>query len=242
MGSIYNNGKDGVKYNVTTLEELTTVIIPHFNKYPLMTQKRADFELFKEIIVLIKGGEHLNSVGLQKILDLRASLNNGLSDVLKAAFPNTQPVARPQVEQSEIPDPHWFAGFTGAEGCYFVSVFKSKTKTGFNVTLNFRVSQHVRDAELMKSCVSFLGCGRIEPDSRGSAVNFVVTRFSEIAEKIVPFFEEYPIVGAKAKDLEDFCKVALIMKDKGHLTEEGLKVIQKIKSGMNSEREFINQD
>jgi hypothetical protein len=34
----------------------------------------------------------------------------------------------------------------------------------------------------------------------------------------------------------DFCKVAKLMNEKAHLTEEGFKVIRKIKAGMNTGR------
>ena len=36
--------------------------------------------------------------------------------------------------------------------------------------------------------------------------------------KIIPFFDKYPIVGVKSKSYEDFKQVALIVKDKKHLT------------------------
>jgi hypothetical protein len=39
--------------------------------------------------MLIIKGEHLKEVGLQSIINIRASLNLGLSEVLKTAFPNT---------------------------------------------------------------------------------------------------------------------------------------------------------
>lgn len=47
-------------------------------------------------------------------------MNNGLSDILKAAFTNTIPVQRPLVEIPKKIDPNWLAGFTAAEG--FVSL------------------------------------------------------------------------------------------------------------------------
>jgi len=34
----------------------------------------------------------------------------------------------------------------------------------------------------------------------------------------------------------DFCKVAELMNEKAHLTEEGLEAIRKIKAGMNTGR------
>jgi hypothetical protein len=41
------------------LENLTRFILPHFKKYPLLTQKRADFELFKQIVFMMNNKEHL---------------------------------------------------------------------------------------------------------------------------------------------------------------------------------------
>lgn len=43
---------DIAAYHVYSVKILITVIIPHFIKYPLLTQKQADFLLFKEIIEL----------------------------------------------------------------------------------------------------------------------------------------------------------------------------------------------
>lgn len=82
------------------------MIIPFFEKYPLVSQKRADFELFKQIVELINNKEHLTPAGLQKIVNLKASLNLGNSGELKALFPNTIPVARPLVKFTGIPNPH----------------------------------------------------------------------------------------------------------------------------------------
>jgi hypothetical protein len=61
---------------------------------------------------MINRGEHLTTEGLRKIVAIRVSINWGLSVKLKAAFPNTIPVARPAMSSLGIPDPHWLAGFT----------------------------------------------------------------------------------------------------------------------------------
>ena len=45
IGSIYQDGNTLVKYSVRSLKDLG-IIIKHFKKYQLHTQKRADFELF----------------------------------------------------------------------------------------------------------------------------------------------------------------------------------------------------
>jgi hypothetical protein len=43
----------------------------------------------------------------------------------------------------------------------------------------------------------------------------------DINNIIIPFFEKYPIIGHKAYDFQDFCKVLNLMKDGLHLTPEG---------------------
>jgi hypothetical protein len=71
-----------------------------------LTQKRADFELFTKIVEIMQNKGHTTIEGLQQIINLKASLNLGLSDKLKADFPNTEQVPRPKVSISRIPDPN----------------------------------------------------------------------------------------------------------------------------------------
>lgn len=44
VGGIYRHGKDSVQLQVFSLAELTNVIIPYFDRYPLSTQKKVDYE------------------------------------------------------------------------------------------------------------------------------------------------------------------------------------------------------
>jgi hypothetical protein len=67
-------------------------------------------------------------------------------------------------------------------------------------------------------------------------VNFQVTKFSDINNIIIPFFNKYPIQGQKTLDFEDFKRVAEIMKINDHLTVKGFEEILKIKEGMNRNR------
>jgi hypothetical protein len=51
---------------------------------------------------MMKRKEHLTAEGLQKIINIRASINRGLSPLLKEAFSNSVAVPRPKVTQSSI--------------------------------------------------------------------------------------------------------------------------------------------
>lgn len=94
------------------------VILPHFDKYPLVTQKLADYILFKEIVSLMNNKEHLTLDGLKKLLSFKASLNWGLSEQLKYKFSFIEAVKRPLIDK-DIPSPFWVAGFTTGDGSFF---------------------------------------------------------------------------------------------------------------------------
>ncbi len=77
---------------IRSLKELQ-IIINHFDRYPLLSQKLVDYNLFKDAILLIKNKEHLNKEGFRKVLYLKASINLGLSDELKLSFPDIKPIS-----------------------------------------------------------------------------------------------------------------------------------------------------
>jgi hypothetical protein len=89
---------------VTSIKELKDIIIPHFDKYPLLTKKHADFLLFKQIIELMNSKYHLTKEVREKIISIKASMNKGLSKNLANDFPNIIPVPRPKVQTRDIPD------------------------------------------------------------------------------------------------------------------------------------------
>lgn len=232
-----NHLKESSCYTVNSLKDLL-VIIGHFDKYPLITKKQADYLLFKRAVNLVELKEHLTTEGLNKLLSIKAAMNWGqLSDDLKAAFPNITPVDRPDVLDHKIKDPKWLAGFSSGEGSFMVLIRKSSShKTGFQVELIFKLTQHLRDEKLISSLVEYLDCGNIHIYKE--TVNWRVSKFRYITDKVIPFFDNHPIQGVKYKDFVDFCKVVALMKNKAHLTQDGLDKINKIKSGMNIKREL----
>ena len=82
-------------------------------------------------------------------------MNLGLSSSVKEDFPHIIPVIRPLIENMVIPHPEWMAGFVSGEGSFSVYT----TSDDKYVSLSFRVSQHNKDKQLLKSFVDFFGCG-----------------------------------------------------------------------------------
>lgn len=107
------------------------------------------------------------------------------------------------------------------------------------VSLSFKVSQPLRDKSLLNSFINFFGCGLFNYHSGKSKLGsgvFIVRKFADISDKILPFFKDHEIRGIKREDFEDWVRVVELIKSKVHLTEEGVEKIRKIKSGMNTLR------
>ena len=59
-GSIVKHGEDSLQYVITSIDQLSTLVIPHFDNYPLISQKYADYLLFKKAVHLIRNKGHLS--------------------------------------------------------------------------------------------------------------------------------------------------------------------------------------
>jgi LAGLIDADG endonuclease len=248
-GGIYlaRNG-EFVNYIISSIKDLNKLLV-HLEKYPLLTQKSADFFFFKQIIDLINNKAHLTVEGLNQIVNLKASMNLGLSDKLKLEFRSPplrgggyRVMERPIFNCEEVwasgyanINPSWLSGFVSAEGNFDVRTPKTNSKTGYRVQLRFRITQHVRDIKLMEKLVQYLGGGKVYKYTR-SGVHLSIVDFSLITEIIIPMFKENPLVGVKSKDYEDWCKIQELMVNRSHLTIKGMNSIRKIKFGMNSGR------
>jgi hypothetical protein len=75
-------------------------------------------------------------------------------------------------------------------------------RSGVSVRLSLNITQHSRDEQLIRSFVDYFGCGSYY-SLRDRTTEFRVTKFSDITEKIIPFFLKYKIRGVKYKSFQD---------------------------------------
>ena len=257
LGNIVNRSKSVVSYKIGSKKELKG-LIHHLDKYPLVTCKFSDFLLFKQCFEIIKQKEHLTNEGILKLVGLKSSLNWGLSENLKKAFPpqrgNVITVNRPEYKFKNISDPFWVAGFASGDGSFHLITSTPNTEKSLKVYLRFSIRLNIREEELIKGLANFFKS--YDNSSKVSTVEVVtdknikniytlensvglqITKFSDIVNIIIPFFDKYPIEGIKSLDFSDFKKVTEIMKSKEHLTSEGFKKILEIKSSMNQKRSW----
>ena len=63
--------------------------------------------------------------------------------------------------------------------------------------------QHWPTLQLLIGFINYFGCGRYKARTNSDLGDYKVSKFKDIAEKIIPFFKKYQIIGVKALDFED---------------------------------------
>ena len=126
---------------------------------------------------------------------------------------------------------HWVAGFVDGEGSFNVPIRREyDRKLPWRAGVSFNVSQMGYTApELLRRVFH---CGTIRGRGDG-VVYFEVTMPAELRANVFPFFDRYPLRGAKARDLEVFRQVTELIDSGAHRSAEGLRTIIQLRSPMN---------
>ena len=74
LGSIKKNGKNTFSYRIESSEQISNVILPYFNKYPLKGVKGKDFKHWEEVYHMIVSKEHLTVAGRFKIRQIASEM------------------------------------------------------------------------------------------------------------------------------------------------------------------------
>lgn len=194
---------------------------------------------------MLANKQHLNLLGLNKIMGLKSALNVGIYEDLKLEFKNVIPMERPAYTVDSISlNPNWVSGFTEGDGSFHVSI---SPKTNY-VRRMYSISLNKRDLPLIiKIQEYFGGIGNISHYTKNNAVQFIVADLKSINERIIPQFDTYVFCGNKLtnyliwtlrprpKDLVLGRKgeILMLVNSKAHLTTEGLKTIEGLKSNLN---------
>jgi hypothetical protein len=109
------------------------------------------------------------------------------------------------------------------------------------VRIFFGASLHIRDTQILIALHQYL-VDWANITLKGSYIytnksaSYSISHSSFINNAVIPFFDQYPILGTKSKDFEDFKVIAKMIQQKKHLTAEGLKKITEIRDNMNLRR------
>ena len=71
-----NHKEDLLRFEVGSREHLVERVIPFFQKHPLRTTKKENFEKFATIIAMMEEGFHLTLAGLAEIARIQETMNH----------------------------------------------------------------------------------------------------------------------------------------------------------------------
>jgi LAGLIDADG endonuclease len=128
----------------------------------------------------------------------------------------------------------YISGYVDGEGCFTISIAPRATLlVGWEVRPGFSVSQNGDRAEVLHAIKAYFGCGSIRPDRSDKTLKWETRRLEDILDRVVPHFEQYPLLSGKRCDFERFASVCRLMAARAHLRHDGLVEIVELASGMN---------
>jgi hypothetical protein len=139
-------------------------------------------------------------------------------------------------QQERLKMTSWIVGFVDGEGCFSVSIFKNRTsKCGFQVMPEFVITQGQKSLNVLEDIKNFFDCGAIYINRRYDNHNeniyrYCVRSMKDITEKIIPFFKTNQLKSYKKNDFEIFCKSVEMIKNRQHLTIEGIELFKNLKN------------
>ena len=113
----------------------------------------------------------------------------------------------------------WLSGFTQSDGSFVVSFQKQKIGIPVRPVPIFNITQSINEYDLFLEIQKYLNVGKIYKNRNN--VTYVVKSINDIVTVIIPLFEKYPVRGSKFLAYSIFKEVALMVKNKKHLTIEG---------------------
>ena len=129
-------------------------------------------------------------------------------------------------------DNFWLAGFTQADGCFYISIVKSKThKTGFIVRLEFSIKQN--DVLPLKLLYSKLIMGNLSQYSSG--IWCYKSTGYKTAALLIDYFDRFNLFAGKYVDYLKFRKVYIMITEGKHLEKKGILKIKSIATKGSSE-------
>jgi len=121
-------------------------------------------------------------------------------------------------------DNYWLAGFTQADGCFHISVPKSKThKTGYSVRLEYSLKQN--DCLPLKLLYNYINMGNISQYSSG--IWCYKSSGFKTAACLIDYFDKYNLFAGKYVDYLKFRKVYIMVTEGKHLHDKGILKIKR---------------
>ncbi len=141
----------------------------------------------------------------------------------------------------------WIAGFVDGEGCFSLAINSHPSMSlGYQIQAEFAVTQSASSLDSLEIIKDRFQCGQIQINIRKdnhheSLMIYRVRKLDDLLSRVIPFFETYPLRTAKRFQFQLFTEAVFYMRDKRHLTPDGLQFIRNLSNQMNQRAKSIKR-
>jgi hypothetical protein len=130
---------------------------------------------------------------------------------------------------------YYLAGFVDGEGSFSVTICKSKfARLRWKIDPLFQVYQHKDNSTILYVFKDVFQCGYVsKKGGNPSCFVYCIDNIHQLMEKVIPFFEAYPLVGEKHNNFLLFKQIVIGISQKEHLYKNGFIRLAKLAFQMN---------
>lgn len=196
------------------------IILLHFCKYPLKTNRSCQYTLAEDLIKIE------NEDKFRKKLSSILRKEN-----MKNVFSSNQ-FKDPNIVTTTIDlEPEWIVGFFQFQACFQFTLKKRKTRNTFYILAHptFQVSFPQHSNTVLYAILNYFGGSVGFIKNKNNISRLIINDET----KMIRFFEKYSLTGSKNLSFQDWKKLCGIKQNNVHTNEEGFSEITKIIQGMN---------
>ena len=239
VGKLYYS-RNEINIVVRSQDDITNVIIPHFDNYSLRGHKLSSYFLFKEVVLMMNNGKHLSP--FLQILELCYFTNHTTRRTLdtkkaildkiynKFGFVQFEPIIESNLSKpnSNPINNDYMVGLVDGDGSFNFG-FKSTRR---RIVPNFTIVQGVEDRSVLEDVQSYLDCGKVY-DLQSQTSRYQVENVTDLVEKVLPEFKENKFNTTKKDYFNNVVEAWLILANQGIKEDNDLMKVVELVYNMN---------
>lgn len=230
VGSVHVEANSKADFRIRDRKVIGSVILPIFDKYPLLTSKHYDYLKFKKAYKILTDPNLSTKEKDSLLLELKSKKVQ--PDYISPAWEKLNYKVNDTHDAKLVMSKYWLVGFTEAEGSFYL-VSKEPTR----IVHAFEITQKL-DIIVLKAIAHILGISTALKEKK--TYNTVVTTNSRSIANIIEYYSN-TMKGMKAVEFKIWARS--FVKHRGkfkelHKIRENIRVIRKIR--LNKDCHLIN--
>lgn len=239
VGKLYYS-RNEINIVVRSQDDITNVIIPHFDNYSLRGHKLSSYFIFKEVVLMMNNGKHLSPFlqilelcyftnhTTRRTLDTKKAILDKISN--KFGFVQFEPIIESNLSKpnSNPINNDYMVGLVDGDGSFNFG-FKSTRR---RIVPNFTIVQGVEDRSVLEDVQSYLDCGKVY-DLQSQTSRYQVENVTDLVEKVLPEFKENKFNTTKKDYFNNVVEAWLILANQGIKEDNDLMKVVELVYNMN---------